>query len=357
MKKVRNFRHFKHSSSYEAIKATALMIVITIVLSIIAIVSFYIFIDDGGVSINAMNNMVYTDSESINPQNTYNQNAENNINNTNNELESANSTCYDKSHNEPKKQESEPKKQVIKSRANDKAGNTKMNVTAKTKKHDDNNLATLSKNDDGIINSKPNKTDFTEWNKTADWRLIVINKDTLLPDDFSVILGRCKEKEVDVRITDELERMIEDCHSLSGPIWISSGYRNGKYQRGLFNNQIKFHMSQGLNRSNAELLASTIVAKPGTSEHHTGLAVDFNGAKDEFCNTPQYKWLSENCHKYGFVVRYQSDKKHITGIIYEPWHFRYVGKKHASIMKKRNMCLEEYVEELIMDGKICSTDK
>ena len=77
-----------------------------------------------------------------------------------------------------------------------------------------------------------------------------------------------------------------------------------------------------------------------------GLAVDFNTLEVDFENTPAYKWLEENAHKYGFILRYPKEKQSITKIKYEPWHFRYVGPVHARIMKSYNLCLEEYIDYL-----------
>ena len=89
----------------------------------------------------------------------------------------------------------------------------------------------------------------------------------------------------------------------------------------------------------------------GTSEHEAGLALDivasnYQELNEEQEKTPVQKWLMENCHKYGFVLRYPTEKKDITKINYEPWHYRYVGVKNATFMKEKNLCLEEYIEYL-----------
>ena len=91
--------------------------------------------------------------------------------------------------------------------------------------------------------------------------------------------------------------------------------------------------------------AARHVAKPGTSEHELGLAIDFNSVDEEnFKNTAEAKWLAAHCAEYGFVIRYPEDKESVTGIIYEPWHVRYVGTENAKRMTELNMCLEEYVD-------------
>ena len=98
--------------------------------------------------------------------------------------------------------------------------------------------------------------------------------------------------------------------------------------------------------ADAKTAAAKVVAIPGTSDHNLGLAVDLDSVETTYENTPQFKWLKEHCTEYGFVLRYPKDKSEITGIIYEPWHYRFVGVKAAKEMVDKNMCLEEYVEYL-----------
>lgn len=99
-----------------------------------------------------------------------------------------------------------------------------------------------------------------------------------------------------------------------------------------------------------ESKGSEIATLPGHSEHHTGLAFDLElyigGITQDFDGTGDYAWIHDNCHRYGYILRYPRDKTDITEISYEPWHFRYVGKEHAYYMKENNMCLEEYVRAL-----------
>ena len=98
-----------------------------------------------------------------------------------------------------------------------------------------------------------------------------------------------------------------------------------------------------MTREDAYENARLTIQEPGHSEHHTGLAVDFNDVSSDFRNTEAYAWLQKNAAKYGFVERYPEDKVDITGIDYESWHYRYVGREHAEAMQSLNMCLEEYV--------------
>jgi len=130
---------------------------------------------------------------------------------------------------------------------------------------------------------------------------------------------------------------------------IQSAYRTYSHQTLLFNNQKAKYKAQGFDDETSAALAATAVAPPGASEHQTGLAIDVtvNGSLNrQFAETPAGQWIRENCHKYGFVVRYPENKTEITGIIYEPWHLRYVGLPHSSFMKENDMCLEEYIDYL-----------
>lgn len=150
---------------------------------------------------------------------------------------------------------------------------------------------------------------------------------------------------VDARIAEALLDFAKGCADAGLPVYLSSGYRSYADQRYLFDRKV----GQGY----TEDIARTIVAYPGTSEHQTGLVCDitdfYRETKDSSLeNTDTYKWLCEHCTEYGFVVRYPADKSgsadSITGVIYEPWHFRYVGVEAAKYMTENNLCLEEFVE-------------
>lgn len=102
----------------------------------------------------------------------------------------------------------------------------------------------------------------------------------------------------------------------------------------------------GKSLEEAEILAVKWVNKSETSEHNLGLAVDFNNIKTDFENTKEFAWLIENAENYGFILRYRKEKEEITGVSYEPWHWRYVGQEHAKKINELDMCLEEYIEYL-----------
>lgn len=189
---------------------------------------------------------------------------------------------------------------------------------------------------------------FSEWNKSCDYEMMVINKDNPIPDDINVKVKNCRGKEISAVAFDDLDSMISDAKKDGIVLWISSGYRDINYQKKLFDRQVEREKSKAvITQEEAEKRAAKVVARPKTSEHNTGLAVDFNGVEDDFYKTKEYKWLMDNAHEYGFIERYQKKWKECTGVIYEPWHFRYVGKENAVKIKESGLCLEEYVEKYL----------
>ena len=136
-------------------------------------------------------------------------------------------------------------------------------------------------------------------------------------------------------------KMARDARSEGFNIRAISTYRTYEYQENLYNNYAK---EDGINK------ADTYSARPGFSEHHTGLAVDIdniNTSYTNFSSTKEFLWIKENAHKYGFILRYPKDKEHITGYIYESWHYRYVGIKIATYIKENNITFEEYYYEFL----------
>lgn len=155
---------------------------------------------------------------------------------------------------------------------------------------------------------------------------------------------------VDERCYSDLQDMMEDCRAAGASPLICSSYRSRETQETLFNNQVNEYIAEGYSEEDARAETAKSIAVPGTSEHQLGLAldiVDYNyqildeGQED----TPTQRWLMENSWKYGFILRYPNEKSEITGIIYEPWHYRYVGKTAAAEIHELGVCLEEYLEE------------
>ena len=156
-------------------------------------------------------------------------------------------------------------------------------------------------------------------------------------------------RKIDKDIWPYLKAMIDACRADIGTdqIGIISAWRDYGTQVTLYDAQVKKWKDKGYAQADAEKEAASRVAIPGTSEHHTGLAVDFNTTQTSFENTKAFKWLSENAQDYGFIMRYEKDKMDITGgIIYEPWHYRYVGNTVAEELHATGLCLEEYLDSL-----------
>lgn len=184
--------------------------------------------------------------------------------------------------------------------------------------------------------------------KITDWNLKLVNSQNLLPEDFEVDLVELYEsKSFDKRAIKELNQMIIDMKKDGiTNIYISSAYRSIEEQRKLYENRVYVYIKQGVTRQEAEQVIQQVINKPRASEHHLGLAVDFNSVEEDFKETDAYEWLVKNAENYGFILRYPEEKMEITGIIYEPWHWRYVGEEHAKEMNRMRICLEEYIEYL-----------
>lgn len=188
------------------------------------------------------------------------------------------------------------------------------------------------------------KVDKTEWN------LILVNKWNALPEHYEPVLKYLQNGHaVDERCYDDLQAMMDDCRAAGLTPVICSSYRTMQKQEELFDNQVNKWLSQGYSDEKAKQAAGELVAVPGTSEHQLGLALDIVDISNQILderqeNTDVQKWLMNNSWKYGFILRYPTDKSEITGISYEPWHYRYVGKQAAKEIYDAGICLEEYLE-------------
>ncbi|MCI8854581.1 MAG: M15 family metallopeptidase [Lachnospiraceae bacterium] len=196
---------------------------------------------------------------------------------------------------------------------------------------------------------KDSGTGYEDEQQNSDWRLRLVNQDHSLPEDFSVELTQVGDgHQVDSRIARALLDMIEAGKRDGYGIWIVSSYRTMEKQESLYEKQIDKWKRQGYSLEAAREKAGTMVAVPGTSEHQLGLAVDlvsseYTGLDERQEETGSYQWLVKHCAEYGFILRYPNDKTEITGIIYEPWHFRYVGVEAAREIMDQGICLEEYL--------------
>lgn len=210
------------------------------------------------------------------------------------------------------------------------------------------------KEEDGTENSKGADA-YRDYEFSADdWRLMLINKQHSIPDEYEPVLGEINTMkgimQCDARIIEELKQMMQDAKNDGIVLAICSPYRDMEYQKMLFNRKINRYMGMGLSYMEAYRLAGEYVTVPGASEHQLGLALDivcntYTSLNSGFADTAAGKWLAANCHKYGFILRYPKDKEDITGIGYEPWHFRYVGVEAATIIMEDQITLEEFWEE------------
>lgn len=187
----------------------------------------------------------------------------------------------------------------------------------------------------------------------ADWRLTLVNPWHSLPEDYDppVLTELSGGHAVDKRCYPDLQEMMDDCRAAGNSPLICSSYRSQEKQESLYQNKVNRLRAQGYSPEKAKAEAAKSVALPGTSEHQLGLAVDIVDVNNQNLdksqeNTAVQKWLMEHSWEYGFILRYPGDKSETTGIIYEPWHYRYVGKEAAGEIHKQGICLEEYLEAL-----------
>ncbi len=179
--------------------------------------------------------------------------------------------------------------------------------------------------------------------------LTVVNPWNPLPEDWVCDLVTLSDgRRVDSRCYEAFEEMMAACRDAGYAPFLCSAYRTQETQQSLYDNKVQRLMNSGMGEEEAKVEAAKAVAIPGTSEHQLGLAVDIVDANmqdltDEQENTETQKWLMANSWRYGFIHRYPNDKTDITGIIYEPWHYRYVGKAAAQDIFNRDITLEEYV--------------
>lgn len=181
------------------------------------------------------------------------------------------------------------------------------------------------------------------------WMLMLVNKDNLLPDDYRIETKRLSNGlSVDTRIYDPLMEFLEAGNEEGCALLVCSAYRSFARQTELYEADIEKYTGMGYSYKEACAITEQTLAVPGSSEHQAGLSVDIVTERhqvlnDAFADTKAGKWLAAHAHEYGFILRYPKDKEDITGIDYEPWHFRYVGKDAAARIYELGCCLEEYL--------------
>ncbi len=189
-------------------------------------------------------------------------------------------------------------------------------------------------------------------NTGKDWQLTLVNPWNTLHTSYQVDLTEIDSrfgagKLFDARAVKYLNAMCEAALNDGVSLSVISAHRTYDYQQMLYNNEVaEYKMyNPGCSEDEALKAAATEVARPGTSEHNLGLAVDFNSVEQNFENTDAFRWLNEHCTEYGFILRYSTSTQDITGVIYEPWHYRYVGKENAKKLRASGLTLEEYVKK------------
>lgn len=195
-----------------------------------------------------------------------------------------------------------------------------------------------------------------------EYYLLLANAENPLPQDWSIQTEEVQNGyEMDKRAAPAMREMIQAAKEDGVELMLCSAYRSVEKQQQLFDRSQQAYMAQGMSEEEAYAKTATETAIPGTSEHQTGLAADivtptYQMLDAGFADTPAGQWLSEHAAEYGFVLRYPQDKQEVTGIIYESWHYRFVGKTHAKLMKKSGLCLEEYLQQELPEGYTGASD-
>ena len=180
----------------------------------------------------------------------------------------------------------------------------------------------------------------------AEWNLLLVNDDYYVPENYEVDLWELQNGEcVDARIYPYLQEMFDAAEEDKIYMVVADGYRSSEEQQQIMDEKIAEYKEQVLLEVLAKKKAEKWVAIPGTSEHQLGLAVDINADVQNY-GWEVYGWLAQHAHEYGFIQRYPEDKTRITGISYEPWHYRYVGVEAAKEIYEKDLCLEEYIDSL-----------
>lgn len=179
-----------------------------------------------------------------------------------------------------------------------------------------------------------------------DWRLLLVNRDYILPEGYSVNLSEAVKGtgvNLDSRVAPFYQKMYDAAKADGVTLTPLSGHRRVSTQKRNFENKISYYQNQGYSKAEATQLAAKIILPPGTSEHNAGIAMDICSLDVSFEKSNEFAWLQKNAADYGFILRYTREKIDITKITYEPWHWRYVGADTAKKIKAQGVCLEEYL--------------
>lgn len=187
--------------------------------------------------------------------------------------------------------------------------------------------------------------------ETRPWYLMLVNQSHPMEDGYVPELANIDDAhQVDARVLEPLQNMLKAASDEGYSLYVCSAYRSVDRQKELFNESMIDYVNQGMTYYEAAIETAKSIAWPGESEHATGLAMDivssdYAGLDEKQGETDDQKWLMEHCYEYGFILRYPKDKSEDTGIIYEPWHYRYVGVEAALAIRDQGVTLEEYLNE------------
>jgi D-alanyl-D-alanine carboxypeptidase len=190
----------------------------------------------------------------------------------------------------------------------------------------------------------------------ADPLMVLVNHTSKMPDDYTFDTKECGSatavnKTLQTAACDAFLSMQKAAAADGVTVWMQSGYRSVKYQTSLYERKTKYYLDKGYDNATAKEKAAAVVNPPGYSEHNCGLAADLNspehtGLDEGFEKTAAFRWLCEHAGDYGFILRYPKDAEDKTEIIYEPWHWRYVGVENAAKINASGLCFEDYIETL-----------
>ena len=190
----------------------------------------------------------------------------------------------------------------------------------------------------------------------ADPLMVLVNHTSKMPDDYTFDTKECGSatavnKTLQTVACDAFLEMQKAATADGVTVWMQSGYRSVKYQTSLYERKTKYYLDKGYDNATAKEKAAAVVNPPGYSEHNCGLAADLNspehtGLDEGFEKTAAFRWLCEHAGDYGFILRYPKDAEDKTEIIYEPWHWRYVGVENAAKINASGLCFEDYIETL-----------
>ena len=189
-----------------------------------------------------------------------------------------------------------------------------------------------------------------------DPRMILVNRAHPITEDYPVETKECGSatainKTLQTEAAEAFLSMQAAAAKDGVDVRMQSGYRSVSYQKKLYDDKTQYYRNKGLSEAAAREKAAAIVNPPGCSEHNCGLAADLNSPEHTtldtgFADTAAFRWLCENAEHYGFILRYPKEAESVTGITYEPWHWRYVGPENAALLNQSGLCLEDAVAVL-----------